>query len=655
MASLRRHDQIAAAFSLMAKEQATLFIRFRGEAISRIPMAIQSFEAVAGARQQKYVIFFTIAASVGALAFYSSAIFLLIGGRAILYYAVAEITFVLLLAQFYGILNIHLWPYSSWFWAYAPALLNGLNIIFIALFVRSFLRLHQRSKRIDGCLRAFIYAAFGYFLLTALLLKAPKAIFDAIQYIPYILATLMWVLLPLLALYATRRWRRNYWPFIPGWFSVLFVHTYWILIIVNLVPEPPFHPQLLGLGGIVQALFLAVAIILEVRQLRDDRLLGQLDLNAALQQQLAAANQNAVMLRELAEQGRLVHAAGHDSRSILLGLRNFAVGLQQGADVAHVNIAAQAITHLTNDLEAVLSTTIASAAHSGGESVLALESVPLHQVLSAVRLIHERAIRDKGLRFSVHGGDFELVTDRPLLARILGNLVDNARNYSSQGGVILAARRHGDVLRIQVWDSGCGMTPDFLETLLDSRVGPLRASDRVAGQGSGLQTAKSLAARISGSIAACSRAGHGSCFELRLPVAQPVRPDHAMGPRLLWVLENSLDAALRFQAMAADFGLTTKYLPPAMQASLFEPGGAASTDFVLIAENFGGAGQAQIIAQRLAGTVPQTNIFITTYDKGVDVRARLAKSARIVLYEPVTQQALHFAIYSVKPSTSIME
>ncbi len=92
-----------------------------------------------------------------------------------------------------------------------------------------------------------------------------------------------------------------------------------------------------------------------------------------------------------------------------------------------------------------------------------------------------------------------------------------------------------------------------------------------------------------------------------------------------------------------------------MQASLFQPGGVASTDFVLIAENFGGPGQGQEIAQRLAGTVPQTNIFITTYDKAVDVRARLAKSAGIVLYEPVTQQALHFAIYSAKPSTSAME
>jgi signal transduction histidine kinase len=453
MASLRRHDQIAAAFSLMAKEQATLFIRFRGEAISRIPMAIQSFEAVAGARQQKYVIFYSIAASVGALAFYSCAIFLIIGGRAILYYAAAEVTIVLLLAQFFGILNIHLWPDSVMIRDDAPSVLNALNVIFTALFVRSFFRLKGRSSRADRFFRALIFAAVAYLFLTAILFYAPKILFDALQYIPYILATAMWGLLPPLALYATLRWRRSYWPFIPGWFSVLFAHVYWILIVLNLAPEPPFHPQLLGLNAIVQALFLAVAIVLEVRQLRDDGLRGQLDLNAALQQQLAAAEQNAVILRELAEQDRLVHAAGHDSRSILLGLRNFAVGLGQGADAAHVSVAAQAITHLTDDLEAVLSTTIASAAHSGGENVLALESVPLAQVLSAVRLIHERMIREKELRFTVHGGDFTLVTDRPLLARIVGNLVDNARNYTEQGGIILAAR----CVTVIFYASRCGI------------------------------------------------------------------------------------------------------------------------------------------------------------------------------------------------------
>ena len=149
--------------------------------------------------------------------------------------------------------------------------------------------------------------------------------------------------------------------------------------------------------------------------------------------------------------------------------------------------------------------------------------------------------------------------------------------------------------------------------------------------------------------------GHGSFFELRLPLVNSFDVKQIAGAGRLWVLENTPDAALRLQRMAAELGLSVNYLPPAQQASLFAHGGVASTDFVLIAENFGGPGQEQEIAQRLAGTVPRANIFITTYDRGVDVRARLAKSARIVLYEPVTTEALRMAIYAPKPSTSAME
>jgi len=654
LASIKRHYAHAAAFVLSAGEKGTIFVRYLGRHISRMPLSISSFEAVAVARQDRYVVFSAIAASVAALVLYGSAIFWIIKGRIILYYAAAEIATVMIIGQANGILNVLFWPQSPLLQDLAPGLLNAFNVIFSSLFARNFFRLPERAPYTDLFFLVWIGVALVYIALTALILGQP-AYFSIQQFIGYVLLTPLWLFLPLLAVFATLRWQTSYWPLIPGWSIITFGHLYWLAIVQGVVPEPPFHPQLIGFIAVGQAFFLAVAIVLEVRLLRDDRLRGQIELNTALQQQLAATQQKTEILRELAEQDRLVHAAGHDSRSILLGLRNFAAGLQQGTDATHVGIAAQAITHLTNDLEAVLSTTIASAAHGGATNMLALEMVPVAQMLAAVRLIHERSIRDRGLRFRVHGGAIELVTDRALLVRILGNLVDNACKYTEQGAIILAARCHGGILRIQVWDSGFGIAPEILTTLLDPRVGQVRVSEHGAGQGSGLQTAKSLAARIGGSISGCSRVGHGSFFELRLPLVNSFDVKQIAGAGRLWVLENTPDAALRLQRMAAELGLSVNYLPPAQQASLFAHGGVASTDFVLIAENFGGPGQEQEIAQRLADTVPRANIFITTYDRGVDVRARLAKSARIVLYEPVTTEALRMAIYAPKPSTSAME
>ncbi len=125
--------------------------------------------------------------------------------------------------------------------------------------------------------------------------------------------------------------------------------------------------------------------------------------------------------------------------------------------------------------------------------------------------------------------------------------------------------------------------------------------------------------------------------------------------RRLWVLENTLDAALRLQGMAAGLGVQVNYVALDAPDGLFAPETLDSDDYVLIAENYGGVRRGREVAHQLRALLPRGNIFISTYDRGVDVRAALSNSAGIILYEPVTPDALRFAIYSAKPSTSAME
>jgi len=559
-ASNKRHDMQAAAFVLAPGEKATLFVRYLGQNDSRLPASINSYESVAKVRQDKYIIFYVITASVIALVIYSSAIFLIIGGWTLLYYAAAEIALLLIVAQSNGVLSVHLWPEMTQLQKWAPGIVDALNVIFASLFTRNFFELKERAPRTDLFFRILSGAAILYLALTVILYQQTE--WSGVHMLTgYFLLSLLWLYLPLLAAGATLRWNINYWPLIPGWGVVTVGHFYWMAVVVGLLPEPSFEPELVGFISVGQAFFLAVAIVLQVRQLRDEKLQTQLDLNSALQQQLQAATAQAEMLRELADQGRLVQAAGHDTRSILLGLRNFAAGLSLGAGPARVAQAANAITHLTDDLEAVLSTTLAGAlggAAGGGDGALAIETVSLDKLLAAVRLIHERPLRDKGLRFKVRANAHALVTDRALLARILGNLVDNAGHYTGRGGVILAARTHGENLRIQVWDSGYGITPDLLTRLLDAQAGQQRGTDASPGQGSGLQIAKLLARRIGGKISACSRPGRGSRFELVLPLA--LATAFPAGKRL-WILDNDPVNGQNINAMAQAIALPAKLYP----------------------------------------------------------------------------------------------
>ncbi len=630
-ASLQRYFVMVAPFSLNAGEAATLYAKYRGTKTSRMPLSISSFEAVSAARQDRYLINGIIAAIVIALVAYSTAIFLIISGRTILYYAASETAMLLIILESNSLLSVHLWPESLLLQKIGLGILNAVHVIFTILFTLNFFQLPQRAPRIARPLQIWMGVAIAYLAITALLHRQPA--FHGINlFASYALLTPLWLFLPILAAAASWRWDRNYWPLIPGWAIVVAGHLYWVLILRGLVGEPPFHPQLIGFIVVVNAIFLSIALVLQVRQ-------RQQALNKALQEQLSAANARAEMLREMADQGRLMRAAGHDTRTILLGVRTYAAGLQGTSD-ARVATAANAITHLADDLESVLGSTL-GAIGSGGETILAIEPVPLAQILNALRLIHERPMRGKSLRFQVRSCSHELVTDRALLSRIVGNLVDNAENYTTHGGVIVAARRHGDCLRIQVWDSGSGIDRELLHALMSPGTAAQRGTDITPGQGSGLQIAKSLAARIGGAISACSRPGHGSLFELVLPRSFPPA---AAGSRL-WILDSDAAVADKIAAMAQGIGAACERISAADFYSRTDVLRARENDLVLIDLHFGGALGGIDAAKRFvsAGT-PRSNILISTYDRGVDMRVKLAAYCGTILYQPVTAEVLKFVL-----------
>ena len=70
-----------------------------------------------------------------------------------------------------------------------------------------------------------------------------------------------------------------------------------------------------------------------------------------------------------------------------------------------------------------------------------------------------------GLGLRVRFGDFALFTDLRLMTRILRNFLSNACRYTERGSILLAARRRGDQLRLEVWDTGRGIAADRLESI----------------------------------------------------------------------------------------------------------------------------------------------------------------------------------------------
>lgn len=115
--------------------------------------------------------------------------------------------------------------------------------------------------------------------------------------------------------------------------------------------------------------------------------------------------------------------------------------------------------------------------------------------------------------------------NRGQLAAALGNLVENAVNYSpARTRVGIAVRRvsapGGDLIEIAVTDQGIGISDKDKERIFERfyRVDPAR-SRATGGTGLGLSIVKHVVASHGGEVTVWSAEGQGSTFTLRLPEA----------------------------------------------------------------------------------------------------------------------------------------
>ncbi|MFH8745736.1 sensor histidine kinase [Streptomyces rimosus] len=132
--------------------------------------------------------------------------------------------------------------------------------------------------------------------------------------------------------------------------------------------------------------------------------------------------------------------------------------------------------------------------------------------------------------------DLHVWGNRGQLAAALGNLVENAVNYSpARTRVGIAGRRvqahGGDLIEIAVTDQGIGISEKDRDRIFERfyRVDPAR-SRATGGTGLGLAIVKHVAASHGGEVTVWSAEGQGSTFTLRLPEAGAVRARTASDP-----------------------------------------------------------------------------------------------------------------------------
>ncbi|PTQ72302.1 NahK/ErcS family hybrid sensor histidine kinase/response regulator [Pseudomonas sp. GV071] len=190
----------------------------------------------------------------------------------------------------------------------------------------------------------------------------------------------------------------------------------------------------------------------------------------------------------------------------------------------------------------------------------------LDEVLAPLASEFQSVAAAAGLTLRTRIANYAIHTDLRLLTRILRNLLSNACRYTSQGGVLLGARRRGERLFIEVWDSGRGIAADQLSAIFleFNQLDVGRAADR-KGVGLGLAIVERIAAILGCAVQVRSKPGRGSVFSIEVPLSLEVptptlaaKPQAVIGNplpgRRLLVLDNEVSILDSMAALLGQWG-----------------------------------------------------------------------------------------------------
>lgn len=113
--------------------------------------------------------------------------------------------------------------------------------------------------------------------------------------------------------------------------------------------------------------------------------------------------------------------------------------------------------------------------------------------------------------------------DRRRLGTVIGHILQNAQDATpKEGDILLTLKPNRGFVELSIRDSGCGMTKDFIDQRLFK---PFDSTKGLAGMGIGAYQCREYLRKIGGGVEVTSEVGVGTCFLLKIPMAEQSYPD----------------------------------------------------------------------------------------------------------------------------------
>ena len=240
--------------------------------------------------------------------------------------------------------------------------------------------------------------------------------------------------------------------------------------------------------------------------------------------ELTHVNEELAQAQRLAEEAnlgktRFLAAAGHDILQPLNAARLYCSSLGERTGRGRLKDTLTNIESSLDSVESILGAVLDisrldTGAMKPAESVFMLDGL-LRQIGTDFQPLAE----EKRLQFDIVGSSVAVKTDRNLLRRLIQNLVSNAIKYTRSGRVLVGVRRRGELVEIQVIDTGIGIDAEKLDTVFREFTRLEDGAREAQGLGLGLSIVDRIARVLRLEIRLTSQKGKGTTFSVLLPVS----------------------------------------------------------------------------------------------------------------------------------------
>lgn len=219
---------------------------------------------------------------------------------------------------------------------------------------------------------------------------------------------------------------------------------------------------------------------------------------------------------------RFLTAAGHDLRQPLQTIRLLHGVLESRITAPDIRNIMSRLDAALTDMSGLLDSLLEVSQIEHGTFKADISDFAIAQLLGSKVEAFEPLAGAKGLTLRYVPSSLWVRSDLGLLKRILNNLLSNAIKYTDSGRILLGCRPHGDKLRIEVWDSGIGISGDDLVHVFDEfyRVGDTTVAR--GGLGLGLYIVQRFAQLLGHEVEVQSRPGKGTVFRVTVSRAEPL-------------------------------------------------------------------------------------------------------------------------------------